>query len=44
MRKALLALAVVIIILITFHSCGPGSDRAKSRQIVDAVVATPPLG
>lgn len=44
MRKALLALSVVIIILITFQSCGPGSDRAKSQQIVDAVVAAPPLG
>lgn len=44
MRKALLALAVVIVIFMTFQSCGPGSDRVKARQIVDAVVATPPLG
>jgi hypothetical protein len=29
---------------LTFQACGPNSDLANSRKIVDAVVATPPLG
>jgi hypothetical protein len=29
---------------LTFQACGPNSDLAKSLKIVDAVVATPPLG
>ena len=44
MRKARLPIALVIIIFLTFQACGPNSDSAKSRKIVDAVVATPPLG
>lgn len=44
MRKILTSLAVVIVIFLTFQACGPNSDSAKSRKIVDAVVATPPLG
>lgn len=44
MRKILISLAIVIVIFMTFQACDPSSDRAKSRQIVDAVVATPPLG
>lgn len=44
MRKARFPLALVIIIFLTFRACGPGSDSAESRKIVDAVVATPPLG
>ena len=44
MRKARFPIALVIIIFLTFQACGPNSDSAKSRKIVDAVVATPPLG
>ncbi len=43
MRKALVAIALVIVLL-TFQACGPGSDSAKSRKIIDAAVSTPPLG
>jgi hypothetical protein len=44
MRKALVAIALGIIVLLTFLACGPGSDSAKSRKIIDAAVETPPLG
>ena len=44
MRKALFATALVIIVLLIFQACGPGSDSAKSRKIIEEVVATPPLG
>jgi hypothetical protein len=44
MRKALFAIALAGILLLTFQACGPGSDSAKSRKIIDEVVATPPLG
>jgi hypothetical protein len=44
MRKALLPVALGIVILLIFQACGPSSDFAKSRKIVDAVVATQPLG
>jgi hypothetical protein len=44
MRKALFATAIVIIVLLIFQACGPSSDFAKSREIVNAVVATPPVG
>ena len=44
MRKARFPIVLVIIMFLTFQACGPNSDLAKSRKIVDAVVATPPLG
>jgi hypothetical protein len=44
MRKALFATALVIIVLLIFQACGPFSDSAKARKILDAAVATPPLG
>lgn len=44
MRKALFATPIVIIMLLIFQACGPGSDSAKARKIIDAAVATPPLG
>jgi hypothetical protein len=44
MRKALLAIAIGVIVLFAFQACGPGSDSAKSRRIIDAALATPPLG
>jgi hypothetical protein len=44
MRKALFATAIVIIVLLIFQACGPGSDSVKSRKMIEEVVATPPLG
>jgi hypothetical protein len=44
MRKALFAIALGITVILTVSACGPGSDSAKSRKIIDAVAATPPLG
>ena len=44
MRKALFAIVLGAIVLLTFQACGPGSDSAKSRKIIDSAVATPPLG
>lgn len=44
MRKVLFSIALVIIIFLILQACGPSSDLAKSRKIIDAVVATPPLG
>lgn len=44
MRKARFPIVLVIIMFLTFQACGPNSDLAKSRKIVDAVVATSPLG
>jgi hypothetical protein len=44
MRKALVAIALGIIVLLTLLACGPGSDSAKSRKIIDAALTTPPLG
>lgn len=44
MRKALPSLAVVLAIFLIFQACSPRSDFAKSRKILDAVVATPPFG
>ena len=44
MRKALVAIALGLILLLTFQACGPGPDSAKARKIMDAAVATPPLG
>lgn len=44
MRKALFAVALGIIPLLSLQACGTGSDSAKSRKIIDAAVATPPLG
>jgi hypothetical protein len=44
MRKALFAIALGIIVVLTFQACGPGSDFAKSQKIIGAAVATPPLG
>jgi hypothetical protein len=44
MRKVSISIAVVIAIFLTFKACGPSSDFAKSREIVNAVVATPPVG
>ena len=44
MRKARFPIALLIVIFLTFRACGPSSVYAQSRKIVDAVVATPPLG
>lgn len=44
MRKARFPIALVIVMFFIFRACGPGSDYANSRKIVDAVVATPPVG
>lgn len=43
MRKARFPIAIVIVMLLTFQACGPNSDFAMSRKLVDVVVATPPL-
>jgi hypothetical protein len=44
MRKALFAIALGVIVLLTLQACGSGSDSAKSRKMIDEVVATPTLG
>jgi hypothetical protein len=44
MRKARFPIALVIVMFFIFRACGPGSDYANSRKILDAVVATPPVG
>ncbi len=44
MRKALFAIALGVIGLLAFQAFSFGSDSAKSRKIIDAAVATPPLG
>lgn len=44
MRKARFPIALLIVMFFIFRACGPGSDYANSRKIVDAVVATPPVG
>jgi hypothetical protein len=43
MRKVIISIALVTAIFFTFQACGPNSDFAKSREIVNAVVATPPV-
>ncbi len=44
MRKARFPIALVIVMFFIFRACAPGSDYANSRKILDAVVATPPVG
>jgi hypothetical protein len=44
MRKALFAIALGITVVLTLSACVPGSDAAKARKIIDAVVAATPLG
>ena len=44
MRKALFAIALGITVVLTLSACGAGSDAAKARKVIDAVVAAPPLG
>ena len=44
MRKARFPIALVIVMFLIFKACGPSSDYANSRKIVNAVVATPPVG
>lgn len=44
MLRAFFAIAVVMIAMLTLQACGPGSDSAKSRKMIDEVVAKPPLG
>ena len=44
MKKARSPIALLIVMFLTISACGPFSDSAESRRIIDAVVATPPLG
>lgn len=44
MRKALFAIALGLVVLLAFQSCGPFSVSAQSRRIIEAAVATPPIG
>ena len=44
MRKTLFVIALGIIGLLAFQACSFGSDSAQARKIIDAAVATPPLG
>ena len=44
MRKARFPIALVIVMFLIFKACGPSSDYANSQKLVNAVVATQPLG
>jgi len=44
MRKALFAIALGLVVVLGFVACGPGSDSAKSRKMIDAAVAAAPDG
>ena len=44
MRKTLFAIALGIIGLVSLQACSFGADSAKARNMIDAAVATPPLG
>jgi len=44
MRKVLFAIALGLVVVLGFVACGPGSDSAKSRKIIDAAVAALPAG